>query len=91
MLGMCLFIIFNNLNVSVEHYLFVCRIFHNGFIGKSVTNLAQALQTDFMIWTRQYCHKNMYLTVLILMPDQICNDSCTVRCSLSVSVNQTSD
>lgn len=41
MLGMWLFI-FNNVNVSVEPYLFVFGTFHYGLFGKSVTISAQA-------------------------------------------------
>jgi len=46
MLGMWLFI-FNNVNVSVEHYLFGFDTFYSGSFGKSVAISVQALQTDF--------------------------------------------
>jgi len=45
MLGIWLFI-FNNVNVSVELYLFVFSTFHCGFFGKTIA--FSALQTDDM-------------------------------------------
>jgi len=45
-LGTWLFIL-NNVNVSVEHYLFMFGTFPSGFFRKSLAISAQALRTDF--------------------------------------------
>jgi len=39
--------VYNNVNVSVKHYLFVFGTIHFGFLGKSVTISVHDLQKDF--------------------------------------------